>query len=229
MLIYFIKNIVNNKLYIGQTTKRERWSHHRSTLKANKHHNTHLQNSWIQYGETSFIYGILKNDIKSIDELNQYEIKFINEYDTLNSEKGYNIRCGGENGSLSDKHKKSISMATKGRIFSDTHRLNLKLSKVGTSRKPHSEETKTKMSKSATGRFHTKETKQKLSKYNTGKKLSIDAKIKCGLSNKGKFKVIIPLEIQNKIKKEVSDHSIYSLSKKYKLHFNVIKRIINNC
>ncbi|MEG7697747.1 GIY-YIG nuclease family protein, partial [Listeria monocytogenes] len=50
--IYFIKNTINNKMYIGSSTMKiyKRVQHHYSELKRDNHKNKHLQNAWNKYG-----------------------------------------------------------------------------------------------------------------------------------------------------------------------------------
>ena len=49
--IYFIKNIVNNQVYIGSSSNiYQRYLCHRGRLLNNKHHNKHLQYSINKYG-----------------------------------------------------------------------------------------------------------------------------------------------------------------------------------
>jgi group I intron endonuclease len=68
--IYQIKNIVNDKVYIGSTTNLyERLTyHHYGRLKRGTHKNHHLQAAWNKYGEQSFEYSILEltQDVKSV-------------------------------------------------------------------------------------------------------------------------------------------------------------------
>ena len=53
--IYIIKNILNNKKYVGSSTNiGKRWRDHKWYLKENKHHNSHLQASYNKYGLDSF-------------------------------------------------------------------------------------------------------------------------------------------------------------------------------
>lgn len=84
--IYEIRNIINNKKYIGSATSiKSRWERHRRTLRNNDHANPYLQNAWNKYGEFSFIYSILEVCPKNIlIEREQYYI------DLLRPE--YNIR-----------------------------------------------------------------------------------------------------------------------------------------
>lgn len=59
--VYEIYNKINKKKYIGSSKNLYNRLHgHISCLKANKHHNKHLQNAWNKYGEKEFEYNILK-------------------------------------------------------------------------------------------------------------------------------------------------------------------------
>ena len=60
--VYQIKNIINNKIYIGSTKQciRVRINHHLKALRNNKHKNTHLQNACNKYGESMYEFSILK-------------------------------------------------------------------------------------------------------------------------------------------------------------------------
>ena len=80
--IYQIKNIINGKLYIGQTKDRfiERYWNHTWKLRNGTHENKHLQKSFIKYGEDNFEFSVLHilNDFENIDDL---EIYYISLYD----------------------------------------------------------------------------------------------------------------------------------------------------
>lgn len=70
--IYKIVNTANGKVYIGQSTDiRSRFSHHRSELRGNRHHNPHLQAAWNKYGPNAFKFEILEECDKS--KLNERE------------------------------------------------------------------------------------------------------------------------------------------------------------
>lgn len=78
--IYFIKNIVNNKIYIGSTINfKERWHEHVRLLKKQKHHCLHLQNSWNKYSEKSFIFKRIEI-VKSQDNLIKTEQSYLDKY-----------------------------------------------------------------------------------------------------------------------------------------------------
>lgn len=117
--IYSITNIVNGKRYIGKSKNiKSRWSHHKGSLRRGKHENDYLQNSWNKYGEDNFKFEVIYV-ANHEDELNEKEIYYINKFNTLNSDLGYNIRSGGEGGSMSESSKVKMRAAMKnnGRAF----------------------------------------------------------------------------------------------------------------
>ena len=53
--IYFIKNKITGKYYIGETIDyKNRISHHFTDLKYNNHHSHKLQNAYNTYGKDNF-------------------------------------------------------------------------------------------------------------------------------------------------------------------------------
>ena len=59
--IYKITNIVNDKIYVGQSIAiKQRWSQHKAELRKNKHGNCHLQKAWNKYGEEKFKFSVLE-------------------------------------------------------------------------------------------------------------------------------------------------------------------------
>lgn len=92
--IYQIKNIKNNKKYIGQSINIEkRKAQHFSELRNNTHINKHLQHAFNKYGENAFIFEIIKACKPRY--LNRLEKMYIRIYDTYNN--GYNQTKGGDN------------------------------------------------------------------------------------------------------------------------------------
>ena len=60
--IYYIKNIITEKGYIGSSKNiYRRKNEHFRELRKSKHANKHLQGSWNKYGEESFIFSIVIN------------------------------------------------------------------------------------------------------------------------------------------------------------------------
>lgn len=89
--IYRITNLVNGKVYIGQTNniKRRLYAH-----KDGKYHrNMHFARAKEKYGFDAFWLKV----IEEVDELmvNEREIFWISHYDATNRSKGYNISEGG--------------------------------------------------------------------------------------------------------------------------------------
>ena len=83
--IYKIKNVINNKFYIGSSKKvNTRLINHFSSLAKNTHRNKHLQSSYNKYGKDNFKFEILEEcDLKDLLNKEQYYL------DTLKPE--YNI------------------------------------------------------------------------------------------------------------------------------------------
>ena len=91
--IYIIRNTLNDKCYIGQSSNlKARWAKHKNFLKNNKHHNKHLQAAWNKYGEENFVFEILEKC--PIEELDRKEIDYIRKYKTHTE--GYNLDEGGQ-------------------------------------------------------------------------------------------------------------------------------------
>jgi group I intron endonuclease len=94
-IIYCITNVINNKKYIGLT---------RGTLVSRYGHkwwksiiNTHLKDSIKKYGYSNFKIEELCS-CSSEEELISREIYFIEQFNTLNSNFGYNLALGGLGG-----------------------------------------------------------------------------------------------------------------------------------
>lgn len=100
--IYQIKNLVNGKLYIGQTINyKSRKDKHLSLLRRNDHHNPYLQNAYNKYGEDAFEFSILHEEECDQDRLNELEEYYINKYNSYRN--GYNCNRGGQNNGFESK------------------------------------------------------------------------------------------------------------------------------
>jgi len=78
-VIYKIRNVVNNKFYVGSTTStRERFRNHRKMLRGNRHHCLHLQASWNKYGEDCFKFEVVET-VVSEEVLWQVEDRWLDE------------------------------------------------------------------------------------------------------------------------------------------------------
>ena len=95
MVIYKITNIVNGKVYIGQTVQtnpKMRWYEHWAAAKSG--HTQHLYKSMRKYGVDAFAWKII-DQAETIEVLNQLETKWISHYRGIT--KCYNHRDGGDN------------------------------------------------------------------------------------------------------------------------------------
>lgn len=165
--IYLIYNVISEKGYIGSSTNiRRRWINHKNKLKANKHNNLHLQNSYNIYGLEKFSFYAIellnkeellnREDfyLSNIDKELFYNLNYkvsLNLQDLETKEKLKNINLGRRH---TDETKRKISRAKIGRKLSEEHKQKLK----------------EKNKKNFLGRHHTNETKAKISKANKGRK-----------------------------------------------------------
>lgn len=59
--IYKIKNLFNDKIYVGSAINfQRRIGEHTGLLNRNKHHSKYLQNSWNKYGDKCFVFEIIE-------------------------------------------------------------------------------------------------------------------------------------------------------------------------
>lgn len=154
--IYCIKNLINDKIYIGQSTNiKKRWKVHTKELNCNTHCNSYLQKAWNKYGSDNFKFYVLEKCDKK--ELNEKEIYYIKTLFAHCNQNGYNLTFGGEGRRgyhLTDKQKENIRNG----------RINFK----------HSKETKEYISKIQTGRLLSDEWKENISRAHKEKIASGD-------------------------------------------------------
>jgi hypothetical protein len=135
-IIYKIENLVNGKIYIGQTIQEggfdtrygrvansaieKVYLFHEYKRQKHKTHNRHLLGAIKQYGFENFKVDKVWDTAKNKNELNKKEKYWIKFYDSYNN--GYNKTLGGEGhggGKLDEKWKNSISESCKGRILTN--------------------------------------------------------------------------------------------------------------
>lgn len=105
--IYKITNLIDRKIYIGQTSRdfEERKRNHLSRLRRGVHDNIYLQSSWNKYGEFNFLFEIIQEcEIEQLDELERFWISF---FDATNKTYGYNFETGGSNNKRLDHETRS--------------------------------------------------------------------------------------------------------------------------
>lgn len=201
--VYQIKNRVNGKCYIGQTTNddvRKRWYTERS-----RPHGI-LKYAFNKYGLDSFEFSTIVEIPRSDNFKNllaEREILEIRNRNTV-APYGYNL----ENGGLVNSHhpitRQKIGLSHLGKTVSEETREKLRISHMG--QKPTkeaieknrqaqlgktiSEETRKKISTSNTGKIRTSETIEKLRKINVGRIQSEEEKQKRANSLRGKTRTI---------------------------------------
>lgn len=131
LVIYKITNLINNKVYIGQTINyKERLRHHKQTAfrESDKNRDKPLYRAIRKYGLENFKFEIIDDTAKTQEELNQKEIYYIELYDCIiDTGKGYNLETGGGNGHKSEYTKRKIAEAQMGELnhmYGKTGKLN---------------------------------------------------------------------------------------------------------
>jgi group I intron endonuclease len=95
MIIYKITNIVNGKIYIGQTVQQNpkmRWYDHQA--KARNGINQPLFNAIRKYTVENFTWEVIDR-ADSLESLNKLEQHYVAQFDSINT--GYNLREAGGN------------------------------------------------------------------------------------------------------------------------------------
>lgn len=89
--IYKIENLVNGKVYIGQSKNvQKRIWEHRYQLKKGIHDNIYLQNSFNKYGIENFDFSVI--ELCPVEELNSKEMYYVSLYNSHDRLYGYNIQ-----------------------------------------------------------------------------------------------------------------------------------------
>lgn len=102
--IYEIRNLVDNKVYVGSSVDIEsRWKQHKYHFENRKHHNIFLQRAWYKYGESNFKFSVLQEASEQL--IGTLEIEYISKFSALNPKLGYNLAAGGQL-SLGNKNTK---------------------------------------------------------------------------------------------------------------------------
>ena len=93
--IYCIRNVIDNKRYIGQSIHVQIWKYeHFESLRKGTHFNPHLQAAYNLYGSDNFIFEILEEC--PTDKLSDLEIYWISFFGGYTSDNLYNISPGGK-------------------------------------------------------------------------------------------------------------------------------------
>jgi len=155
--IYILENKINNKCYVGQTTRT-------FTIRLK----SHLRNKKQIINRALRKYGIKNFSIFVFvvpeELLDYFEKEMIKRLDAMHP-KGYNLDSGGnKNKYYSKESREKMSKAKKGVKLSDEHK-----KKISDANKNPSAETREKISNSLKGKCRSEKTKRKISKSNKGK------------------------------------------------------------
>jgi group I intron endonuclease len=224
--IYCIKNKINGKVYIGQSWDiKSRWSHHKSL----KSPHLHLKSAFLKYGLINFSISILKEiekDENTQKNLDYYETYFINFYNSMNKNLGYNKKEGSSHGKLSQE---SIEKSRKAKIGKSINKgvpktpearmhMSIAHADVNGNKNPmygksHSLKSKIEMSEKAKKRTGSKN-------GFFGKQLSKEHKEKLIQSLKKKLGVRVICHDNNTIYSSINE-----AAKSLNLHFNTVAKI----
>lgn len=98
--IYKITNLIDTKVYIGQTSNpQKRWKEHQQlgsiTYINNKNKHSRLYLAMRKYGVENFIFEVIEEPTANYNDRERYWIQYYNSF--LDKNKGYNLTLGGEN------------------------------------------------------------------------------------------------------------------------------------
>jgi group I intron endonuclease len=206
MIIYKATNIINDKVYIGQT-KNSLKIRKRKHINDMRKSNTYFSNALNKYGSSKFVWEVIE-DCESKEELDEMEFHYIKQYNSLKPN-GYNMTLGGE-GSSGYRHSSRIrKKMSKASMESGNH----------VNRGKHlSKEWRKKISESNIGKVISAEHRDKISKSKQGEYVGKDSK--CSK----KFVIITPLS------EEFCIIGLANFSRKYKnglLDFRLLSAVAN--
>lgn len=112
--IYFIRNISNNRVYVGSTIRfKKRYGSHYNSLIKGSHPNTFLQNDFNKCGEDNFIFEVIEVLEKNECLLDREQFYLDQYYD--NQKNCYNLRPDACDSRAGKKNKKPYNPKIDGR------------------------------------------------------------------------------------------------------------------
>lgn len=239
MIVYMITNLINGKIYIGQ-----------SKYKNSKYFGSGklIKKAINKYGINNFKKDIIC-ECNNREELDEKEIFYIKKFNSI-IPNGYNISRGGGREHHNDDTSEKISNSVKGKKHSEETKLKIGLSSKGKTyeqrygydkalelkkirrmkmkennpmKNGHTEEDKIKISNAMKGHKKYPNQINKVKKLFTGKSKDILHKKNISLS-----KISVTIKIINDIRYDFNNNMSYKdLSLKYKLKYNKIWKICN--
>lgn len=140
MIIYKATNLVNGKVYIGQTIRSLEYRKRRHLQDAKRGDSTHFHQALRKYGEHNFVFEVIDEAFNKT-ELNKLENYYIQQFNSIKT--GYNMVDGGKNnimfnGKVKKKHdtvmrtpevrakiSKSMKAYRKEHAFTEEHKKKL--------------------------------------------------------------------------------------------------------
>lgn len=120
LFLYKITNIISNKIYIGQSNNpKYRWKQHKYDSQR-KEPIQYIHRAIAKYGIENFTFEIIAG-CKTQEDTDFVEDQLINQYDSRNKEKGYNLKAGGSHGLHSEETKQKQREATIRQIAEKGH------------------------------------------------------------------------------------------------------------
>lgn len=189
--IYQIKNLINNKRYIGRASFLDkRRTEHFRLLKLNVHTNDYLQKSYNKYGVDNFEFSVL--EYCNIDKLIEREDYWCKHFNTNDKSYGYNIAITDSSIGFykhSEETKIKMSNSAKGKPKSFEQVEKMKISLLG---RKKSDESKLKAKE---WYLHNEHPMKKGHSEETKLQMSINRK---GKPSNNKRKIIAIIESENK-------------------------------
>lgn len=214
--LYRITNLLNGKVYIGQSNNNRRWSQHKYFARHPEQTGQYIHRAMAKYGVENFIFEAIAT-CRTQEDTDETESILIIQYDSRNKECGYNSKIGGIGdirGSHNEETKEKIRQATlkqiatkghpaAGRIVTQEERELHRKSRLENPIE-YTEELRKKMSEVHLGIKDTEETKQKKSesaKEAWENRIDYSRKCEapdCEISGKAKYKIINGVRYCNK-------------------------------
>jgi len=194
--VYKVTNLITGKLYIGMTNNIEtRWKQHNYSAKTHKYRSA-FHSSIRKHGIENFNLEVIYCSHHR-DDVRDKETMFIREYNTTESNFGYNLTDGGDGTSFTPEVRArisaSVSIASMGHAVSPETRKKISAVHKG---KILSAETRRKISEAKKGRTMSDEARAKMSASRMGRVISPEARAKSSVTQRGK---IISPETRKKI------------------------------
>lgn len=212
--LYRITNTLNGKVYIGQTVDaNKRWGAHKSFAKNDEKPRQYIHYAIAKYGTENFVYEVIAT-CRTQEDADFTEDQLIEQYNSRNKDRGYNLKAGGSHGAHSEETKQKQREATirqieekghpaAGREVSQETRELMRQIRLGNPI-DYTDEVRKNMSEAHLGIQDTEETKQRKAesaKQAWEKRVDLSRKCAvegCEVSGKAKYKIIDGVRYCNK-------------------------------